>query len=84
MNEQDIQKLIDTVDEKTNEKTNWNKVWAKKYPILETYQSFEGLNKYQENLEALVVLFQKEYGLSKTDAFLAIKDILARIYKEKH
>lgn len=84
MKEEDIQKLIDTVDKKTNEKTDWNKVWVKKYPILETYRTFEGLHKYEENLEALVVLFQKEYGLSKTDAFLAIKDILARIYKGKH
>ncbi len=80
--EQLAQQMIDSVSEKAQAKIDWNKVWSKKYPVLSTYPQQVRIDDFAPVLKNLLARLQADYGYNKTDAFLVLKDILARLWKE--
>lgn len=74
--------MIDSVSEKAQAKIDWNKVWSKKYPVLSTYPQQVRIDDFAPMLKNLLARLQADYGYNKTDAFLVLKDILARLWKE--
>lgn len=74
--------MIDSVSEEVQSKTNWTKVWSKKYPVLASYQEKVRINDYAPQLRKMLLRLQTEYGYNATDALLVLKDILAHTRKE--
>ena len=77
---QEIQQAIQRSDEKREEKIDWTKAWGKKYPILLQYSSQVNVDYYAVRLEKLIQELKDEYRYSELDAFLVLKDILAKLY----
>lgn len=82
VDEHNIQQMIDSVSEEVQSKTNWTKVWSKKYPVLASYQEKVRINDYAPQLRKMLLQLQTEYGYNTTDALLVLKDILAHTWKE--
>lgn len=78
----EIEQVIDNTSEETQKKINWNKVWGQKYPILTTYQKEVDPEHYIPRLKAMLARLQKDYGYSKMEAFLVLKDLLAQIWQK--
>ena len=78
---QEIEEMIDKSDEKLNEKVNWTNAWGKKYPILLKYQTEENTSNYAFRITKMFDEIKNEYGYSKQDAMLVLKDILYQSYK---
>ena len=76
----EIEEIIERTSEETQSKIDWSQLWAKKYPILTTYQQEVRTEEYTETLERLLARLRAEYGYSGEDAFLVLKDILAHIW----
>lgn len=57
---------------------DWTALWAKKYPVLSSYQGKIDSVHYEGELLRLLSSLEKE-GLSRLDAFLVLKDILWRL-----
>ena len=79
----EIQDAIDRTSEETSAKIDWTKAWSKKYPILARYQSEVDISPYAAELERMLRGLEKEYGYGELDAFLVLKDILARVWKSR-
>lgn len=79
---QEIQRVIQHTKEETQQKIDWTKLWGQKYPVLTTYQQEVELDRYKAPLRELLVDLRNEYGYNKQDAFLVLKDILAKLWKE--
>ena len=79
----EIQEIIEKTDEKTEEKIDWTKAWGKKYPVLMRYQSQVDVQKYAAQLDLLLDALKAEYGYNELDAFLVLKDILAKLWADK-
>ena len=79
--EQQAQRMIDSVSEEAQSKIDWNKVWSKKYPVLATYHKTVRTDDYAPALREMLTQLQVEYGYNETDALLVLKDILARVWK---
>ena len=73
--------MIDKSDEKLNEKVNWTNAWGKKYPILLKYQTEVNSSNYAFRITKMFDEIKNEYGYSKQDAMLVLKDILYQSYK---
>lgn len=85
MNQKEIEEVIKNTDEKKESKINWTKAWSKKYPILVRYQKEVDIPKYAKEIRRLFDDLEKEYGYSKLDAMLVLKDILGHEYMDnKH
>ena len=78
---QEIEEMIDKSDEKLNEKVNWTNAWGKKYPILLKYQTEVNTSNYAFLITKMFDEIKNEYGYSKQDAMLVLKDILYQSYK---
>lgn len=78
---QEIEEMIDKRDEKLNEKVNWTNAWGKKYPILLKYQTEVNTSNYAFRITKMFDEIKNEYGYSKQDAMLVLKDILYQSYK---
>lgn len=78
-----IQEIIDTVKGNAEEKVDWTKAWAKKYPILLTYKDEMNIPHYASKLEALLNDLIREYNYSDREAFLVLKDILYTVWKNR-
>ena len=78
---QEIEEMIDKSDEKLNEKVNWTNAWGKKYPILLKYQTEVNTSNYAFRITKMFDEIKNEYGYSKRDAMLVLKDILYQSYK---
>lgn len=76
-----LQQLIDSVSEECQAKTDWTKVWSKKYPVLATYRERVAVDDYAPQLREMLTRLRAEYGYNETDALLVLKDILARTWK---
>ena len=63
-----IEKIIKTKAEKNQNKINWTKVWASKYPILKTYQKEVDIKKYAGEIRKLLDDIEKTYNYSKEDS----------------
>ncbi len=79
---QEIQQVIQHTKEETQQKIDWTKLWGQKYPVLTTYQQEVDLDRYKSPLRELLADLRNEYGYNKQDAFLVLKDILAKLWKE--
>ena len=85
INQKEIEEVIKNTDEKKESKINWTKAWGKKYPILVNYQKEVNIHKYAKEIRRLFDELEKEYGYSKLDAMLVLKDILGHEYMDnKH
>lgn len=78
---QEIEEMIDKSDEKLNEKVNWTNAWGKKYPILLKYQTEVNTSNYAFRITKMFDEIKNEYGYSKQDTMLVLKDILYQSYK---
>ena len=78
---QEIEEMIEKSDDKINEKVNWTNAWGKKYPILLQYQSEANTANYAFRITKMFDEIQNEYGYTKQDAMLVLKDILYNAYK---
>lgn len=79
--EQQAQRMIDSVSEEAQAKIDWSKVWSKKYPVLATYHKTVRIGDYAPGLREMLTQLQVEYGYNETDALLVLKDMLARVWK---
>ena len=59
----------------------WMALWAKKYPVLSSYQGKIDSVHYEGELLRRLSSLEKE-GLSRLDAFLVLKDILWGLYSK--
>ena len=75
-----ITKIIRSVDDNNQDKTDWTKAWSGKYPILKRYQKEVDINKYSKEIRKMFNSLQEEYGYSELDSMLVLKDILAHEY----
>ena len=78
-----IQEAIDKSNEKIEEKINWTNAWGKKYPILIKYQNEVNFDDYAHKLEMMLNELSQKYHYDELDAFLVLKDILYRIWKNR-
>ena len=80
---QEIQDVIDRISDEVTEKIDWTKAWSKKYPILASYQKEVDISYYAEELCRLLIRMEKENGYNELDSMLVLKDILARVWKNR-
>ena len=78
----EIEEIIEITSEETQKKMDWTKLWAKKYPILETYPREVQTGQYTIKLQDMLTGLKREYGYSEEDAFLVLKDILAKLWQD--
>ena len=79
---QEIQQAISRVKPETEKKIDWSAMWGQKYPVLLQYPETVDQTPYREGLSAMLKQLREEYGYGKQDAFLVLKDILGKIWKE--
>ncbi|WP_251387800.1 helix-turn-helix transcriptional regulator [Mediterraneibacter agrestimuris] len=79
----EIQQIIDRTNEELEEKIDWTNAWGKKYPILLNYQKEVNTANYVVRLSIMLDELKTEYGYSELDAFLVLKDILAKVWKAR-
>lgn len=78
-----IERLIERTSERTQERIDWNRVWSKKYPVLAAYRQRVRVEDYAPAIAALLGRLEAEYGYSRLDACLVLKDILANVWKQR-
>ncbi len=78
----EIEQVIEQTSEETQSKIDRTAVWGKKYPILLQYQSEVNIPNYKVRLTEMLEELKKEYRYTELDAFLVLKDILAKIWKQ--
>lgn len=74
----EIEEVVERTSEETQQKIDWNKLWAKKYPVLAAYPRQVRTEEYTKPLGELLEKLQREHQYSELDAFLVLKDMLAR------
>ena len=79
----EIERIIENTTEEKQEKINWTKAWGKKYPILVTYQNVVDTVEYEEQIKKLLGQLSMSYDFSDLDAFLVLKDIMAKVWNQK-
>lgn len=77
----EIEEAIDRTGEELQKKIDWTKMWAKKYPVLASYQSQVEAEEYAVPLRELLDRLKQNFGYSELDAFLVLKDILGKLYE---
>lgn len=80
---QEIQEAIERTSDKVTDKVDWTKAWGKKYPVLMAYQETVDPAPYAQELAQMLDRLKKEQGYSELDAFLVLKDILAKVWQER-
>ena len=80
MNVKKIEKEINKYDDKKYDNINWTKVWSKKYPILDKYQTEVDIDKYTTEIKRLLNSLEEDYNYNRLDDMLVLKDILAKTY----
>lgn len=78
----EIEQIIENTNEDKQNDIDWSSVWSKKYPILATYLSLDGIEKYTAQIEDICKKVKIEFDFSEVDTFLVVKDIVYRIYKK--
>lgn len=76
----EIEAIIQKTSEETQQKIDWTQMWASKYPILTQYQQQVKVQEYTNRLTQMLDQLKADYGYSQQDAFLVLKDILAKIW----
>lgn len=78
-----VEEAIERSTEELEEKIDWTSAWAKKYPILATYQGEVNVPLYARRIAQMLDELKAEYGYSELDAMLALKDILYQVWKAR-
>ena len=76
----EIEAIIQKTSEETQQKIDWTQMWASQYPILTQYQQRVKIEEYTDGLTQMLDQLKADYGYSQQDAFLVLKDILAKIW----
>ncbi|WDF83242.1 helix-turn-helix transcriptional regulator [Lacticaseibacillus pabuli] len=77
----DVKELEETIDktpDDVQQKVDWTKVWAKKYPVLASYPEQVDVAEYAAQLSELLKKLRADYGYNQVDALLVLKDILGK------
>ena len=80
---QEVQEAIQRTSDAVTEKIDWTKAWGKKYPVLLTYPETVDPAPYVQGLAALLDRLKREAGYNELDAFLVLKDMLARLWQAR-
>ena len=77
-----VEQSLEEMEQKmaNEEKIDWTQMWASKYPILTQYQQQVKVQEYTNGLTQMLDQLKADYGYSQQDAFLVLKDILAKIW----
>ena len=67
----------------SQQKIDWTQMWAKKYPVLTSYQKEVDTGSYVSELREMLTRLRQDYGYNDEDAFLVLKDILAHIWNDQ-
>ena len=79
----EIEQFIEKTSEETQAKIDWTAAWGKKYPILLQYPTEVNTPNYAARLTELLDTLKNEYNYSELDAFLVLKDILAKVWESR-
>ena len=79
----EIEEVIENTSEETQQKIDWTQMWAKKYPVLASYNQEVTTGVYTTKLQEMLADLRRTYGYGEEDAFLVLKDMLAQIYNAK-
>lgn len=75
-----IEQMIESTSEEVTQKIGWTSVWAKKYPVLMSYQEKVEVNYYKTQLRGLLDSLKTQYSYNDLDAMLVLKDILSHVW----
>lgn len=78
-----VEEAIERSAEELEEKIDWTSAWAKKHPILATYQGEVNVPLYARRIAQMLDELKAEYGYSELDAMLALKDTLYQVWKAR-
>lgn len=78
---EELEQAVRSASERAQQQVDWTKLWAEKYPILNTYRQEVKTEDYARRLDGMLGQLQKDYGYSPLDAFLVLKDILAGLWQ---
>lgn len=73
----EIEQMIENTSEAAQQKIDWTSLWAKKYPVLATYQEKVAIDDYVMKIRELLNSLKVKYEYNDLDAMLVLKDILA-------
>lgn len=76
----ELEEIIKNTSEETQQKMDWTKLWAEKYPILAHYKQEVKIEGYTQVLNELLKKLKNDYGYNELDSFLVLKDILAGLF----
>lgn len=76
----EIEEVIDRTSGELQKKVDWTKLWAKKYPVLTSYQQEVAVDDYAAKLQEMINRLKQNYGYNDENAFLVLKDILAHLW----
>jgi len=79
----EIEEIIERTSEETQQKIDWAGLWARKYPVLAEYPSQVRTEEYTKPLGELLEKLQREHQYSELDAFLVLKDIMAKVWQAR-
>ena len=80
---QEVQEAIARTSDAVTEKIDWTSAWGKKYPVLLTYPEKVDPAPYAQALGQLLERLKGESGYNELDAFLVLKDILAKVWQAR-
>ena len=80
---QEIQEAIARTSDAVTDKIDWTSAWGKKYPVLLTYPEKMDPAPYAQALGQLLERLKGESGYNELDAFLVLKDILAKVWQAR-
>lgn len=80
---QEIQEAIARTSDAVTDKIDWTSAWGKKYPVLLTYPEKVDPAPYAQELSQLLERLKGESGYNELDAFLVLKDILAKVWQAR-
>lgn len=76
----EIEEVIDRTSGELQKKVDWTKLWAKKYPVLTSYQQEVAVDDYAAKLQEMIDRLKQNHGYNDENAFLVLKDILAHLW----
>ena len=80
---QEVQQAIQRTSDAVTDKIDWTSAWGKKYPVLLTYPEKMDPAPYAQALGQLLERLKGESGYNELDAFLVLKDILAKVWQAR-
>lgn len=83
MDVKELEQVVRNTSESVQNKVDWTKLWAEKYPVLLSYPAEVRTETYRQVLADLLQKLSDDYGYAKLDAFLVLKDILAQLWQEQ-